>query len=282
MANVKRYREKAPEKKRVVTLKGILLYLLPAPLLISAVFAFLRGDASAIISNSIAFALFLLAASLARKGFILEKIYHDSKLSKAPRLPYKTVAALFLAIATFFTSYFCTDNTLILTLLLTLASFGGFYLYYGFDPRKDKLGDLYVGVNAEDIIETLQEAKERVSKLKRHKQHLSNFESKEYLQSIIMETQEIIDNVEENPNDLSRARKFFKVYLHRTEKITQEFVENLRQNNIDDKMVDNYNRLLKSVKETIKEQKEKLNDDDILQLDIQIEALTKQLNHEGV
>jgi hypothetical protein len=36
------------------------------------------------------------------------------------------------------------------------------------------------------------------------------------------------------------------------------------------------------MKKTIKEQKEKLNDDDILSLDIQIEALAKQLNHEGV
>lgn len=280
-SKAKRYGQESQENK-IITLKGTLLYILPFPLLIAAVFSFLEGDVSAIISNSVAFALFLLSASIARRGFKLEKRYHDSKLSKAPKRPYKTVSALFLAIATLFTSHFCTDNTLWLSLLLSLSAFLGFYLYYGFDPRRDKIGDLRVGVDAEDVIDTLSDAKERVKKLKAHKAKLKDFVSKEYLQSVIMETEEIIQNIEENPNDLSRARKFFKVYLHRTEKITQEFIENLQHNTIDDKMTENYNKLLKSVTETIKEQKEKLNDDDILRLDVQIEALTKQLNHEGV
>ncbi len=263
-------------------MRGILLYLLPAPVLITAIVSFLRGDVSAIITNSIAFALFLLAATLARRGFLQEKLYHDSTLIKAPKLPYKTVSALFLSIATFYTSYFATDNTFILSILLGLASFVGFYLYYGFDPRSDKIGDLPVGVNAEDVIEITQNARARITKLKSLKRELSDFASKEHLQSIIWETEEIITSIEKDPADLSRARKFFKIYLARTENITEEFVENLKNNNIDEKMTANYNRLLKSVQETIKEQKEKLNDDDILRLDVQIEALTKQINHEGV
>ena len=79
-----------------------------------------------------------------------------------------------------------------------------------------------------------------------------------------------------------QSKKFFKIYLARTESITDEFIVNLQSDNIDAKMTANYNTLLKSVQDTIKEQKDKLNDDDILRLDVQIEALTKQLNHEGV
>lgn len=264
------------------TLKGLLLYILPFPILLSAIFAFLDGDVRAIMTNSLSFALFLLTASIARKGFLFEKEYHKSALIKAPKLPYKTVAAVLLAIATLYTSLFCTDNSFALSITLSLSALLGFYLYYGFDPREDKVGELKVGVRAEEVIEITQDAKARIQKLKKHKQELQNFESKEHLQTIIMETEEIISSIENNPNDLSRARKFFKVYLDRTEKITEEFVHNLANNNIDDKMTDNYNTLLKSVQETIKEQKEKLNDDDILRLDVQIEALTKQLNHEGV
>ncbi len=281
MAKVKRYGQDSQNLKSF-TMKGILLYLLPSPILLTAIISFLRGDVSAIITNSIAFALFLLAASLARRGFLQEKIYHDSTLIKAPKLPYKTVSALFLSIATFYTSYFATSNTLLLSILLALASFVGFYLYYGFDPRNDKIGDLPIGVNAEDVIEITQNARERIAKLKSLKRELHDFASKEHLQSIIWETEEIITSVEKNPGDLSRARKFFKIYLARTENITDEFVENLKNDNIDAKMTANYNTLLKSVQETIKEQKDKLNDDDILRLDVQIEALTKQINHEGV
>lgn len=281
MAKAKRYGQNSQNLKSF-TMKGILLYLLPAPILLTAIFSFLRGDVSDIVTNSIAFALFLLAAALARRGFLQEKLYHDSTLIKAPKLPYKTVSALFLFIATFYTSYFCTDNTSLLSLLLAVASFVGFYLYYGFDPRNDKIGDLPLGVNAEDVIEITQNARQRVAKLKSLKIELKNFESKEHLQSIIWETEEIITSIEKNPGDLSRARKFFKIYLARTENITDEFIENLQSDNIDAKMTANYNTLLKSVQDTIKEQKDKLNDDDILRLDVQIEALTKQLNHEGV
>lgn len=281
-SKAKRYGQSPDNDNKMITLKGVLLYLLPAPLLIATVFSFLKGYVAAIISYAIAFALFLLAASIARKGFKLEKRYHDSALAKAPKRPYKTVSALFLTIATLFTSIFCTDNNLLLSLLLGASALLGFYLYYGFDPRRDKIGGLHAGVDAEDVIETLTHAKARIKRLKAAKSKLHDPTSKAHLQSIITETEEIIHNIEEDPNDLSRARKFFKVYLHRTEKITEEFVKNLQHNKIDDKMVENYNALLKSVQETIKEQKEKLNDDDIMRLDIQIEALTKQLNHEGV
>ena len=44
----------------------------------------------------------------------------------------------------------------------------------------------------------------------------------------------------------------------------------------------NYLHLLETVEETIYQQKERLNEDDITRLDVQIEALTKQLKNEGV
>ena len=278
MSKAKRY---TPQQK-TVHIKGWLLYLLPAPILLSAIFAFLGGNVSQIISNSIAFALFLLAATLAKRGFNQELTYHESTMTKAPKLPFKTASALVLSIATFYTSYACTANAFMLSLLLALASFVGFFLYYGFDPRDDKLDNLPAGINADDFLEVTQNARKGIAKLKSIKNKLDNFESKEHLQSIIMETEDIITSIEKNPSDLSLSRKFFKVYLQRTEQISDEFLSHLQSNNIDAQMTDNYNALLKSVKETIKEQKEKLNDDDILRLDVQIEALTKQINHEGV
>ncbi len=279
MAKAKRYTGSASSK---FMLKGIFLYFMTIPLLLGTLFALLHGDVKTTLSSGIAFALFLLTASLARRGFAQEKHYHDSKLSKAPKLPYKTVSAFFLFIATFFTSISCTDNTFLLSLLLASTAFLGFYLYYGFDPRKDKVSTLHTSVNIDDLIEITQNARERIEQLKKLKHKLGDFVAKKHLETIIKETEEIIDAVEEDPNDLSRARKFFKVYLKRTEAITIEFVNNLNNGNIDEKMQTNYNRLLASVKETIKEQKAKLNDDDILRLDVQIEALTKQLHNEGV
>jgi len=281
MAKAKRYQPDQNDKKPFF-LKGILLYILPLPILWTLFFALLNGDFSGIIINGIAYALFLLGASVARRGFIIEYNYKNSILAKAPKIKYKSIASLIISVATFFTSYFATANGLFLSILLALVAFVGFYLYYGLDPRVDKVGELNIGVSAEDVIEITSKAKERIKNIKKLKYEISDSSINHHLDNITKETESIITAIENDPNDLSRARKFFNVYLHRTEKITEEFASNLKNNNIDEKMKTNYIYLLESVEKTIKEQKQRLNEEDITRLDVQIEALTKQIKHEGV
>jgi 5-bromo-4-chloroindolyl phosphate hydrolysis protein len=281
MSKAKRY-SKNSDNRMSFSIKGILLFLLPAPILLTSFLALLSGDVKGIITNSIAFALFLLAAYVARKGFEIEKVYNNSPIAKAPKLPYKFTSAIILSIATFFASYFATENSMMLSAILAGAAFLGFILYYGFDPREDKLGDLRVGISAEEVIDITSRAKKSIQKLTQYSEKVKSDGVREKIQSIIKETKDVIKSVEESPNDLSRARKFFNVYLHRSEKITQEYIENLKNGNIDEKMQNNYIQLLDTVITTIHQQKEKLNQDDITRLDVQIEALTKQIKHEGV
>ena len=281
MAKTKRY-EPNSNGSRAFFIKGILLYILPLPILLTLFFALLNGDFTGIIINGIAYFLFLLGASAARRGFVLERDYKNSVLAKAPKIQYKSIASVIISISVFFTSYFSTPNGLFLSILLSIVSFIGFYLYYGLDPRDDKVGELNIGVSAEDVIEVTAAAKNRVKNIKKLKSSISDPVINTKLNSIIKETENVIQAVEEKPNDLQRARKFFNVYLHRTEKITDEYVENLKNENIDEKMKKNYLHLLDTVEKTIHEQKERLNEDDITRLDVQIEALTKQLKNEGV
>ncbi len=281
MAKTKKYIPNT-ETSRPFFIKGVLLYILPLPILLTLFLALLSGDFTAIIINSIAYGMFLLGATLGRKGFLIERDYKDSTLAKAPKIKYKSLSAIIFAIALIFTSYFCTPNGLFLSILLGFISIVGFYLYYGLDPRKDKIGDLNFGVNAEDVIEITSKAKQRIKSIKKLKLTISDSQISSQLNSIIKETEDVINTVEQNPNDLSRARKFFNVYLHRTEVITSEYADNLKNSNIDEKMRENYLHLLKTVEKTIHEQKERLDEDDITRLDVQIEALTKQLKNEGV
>lgn len=281
MAKAKRYTPDSSNDKKLF-IKGILLYVLPIPILWTLFFALLNGDFSGIVANGIGFSLFLLAATLARRGFMIENKYKKSTLAKAPKIKYKSIASVVLAGATLFTSLFATANGLFLSILLGLVAFIGFYLYYGLDPRVDKVGELNIGVNAEEVIKITNQARDRVKNIKRLEHRISDTEVSGYLNSIVKETEGIIDSVEEDPNDLSRARKFFNVYLHRTEKITEEFEDNLKNGNIDEKMRKNYLHLLETVEETIHKQKERLNEDDITRLDVQIESLTKQIKNEGV
>ena len=278
MSSAKRYN---PSKKRTTPLTGILLYLLPSPILLAIVVSFFTQNSISIIKYSICYGLFFIGAKVAKKGFNYEKIYQNSALAKAPRLPYKTIGATIISFATFFTSM-SLANSFVFSLIVAFCSLFGFYLFYGFDPKEDKIGDLKVGVRAEDIIDITTKAESKINSLKDLRSELVNKEAKEDLDTIIKETESIINSIKEDPNDLSKARKFFNIYLDRTYDITTEFVKNLKRGNITNELEDRYKKLLSSMKNVIKEQKDKLNDDDILSLDIQMEALVKQLNQEGV
>ena len=280
MALAKRY--KPQEGKQRFLIRGIYLYILAFPLILALFFALLGGQTASILSLAIATALYLLGATVARKGFLAEREYRQSTLAKAPRLKYKTVSAVILALATFYTSYFTTPNGLILSIVLAAFFLIGFYLYYGFDPTEDKVGDLGIGVTAEEVIEITGRAKKSVRQLEKIRQDVRDPEVETMIDAVIKETRDVIEAIEKDPNDLSKARKFFNVYLYRTEQISREYLKNLQNDNIDDTLRENFKTLLQSVTQTIHDQKAKLDQEDITRLDIQIEALNKQLKNEGV
>jgi 5-bromo-4-chloroindolyl phosphate hydrolysis protein len=281
MGNAKRY-DPTQDGKRPFFIKGILLYILTLPLIFALFFALLGGHTGAILSLGIATALYLLGATVARKGFLAEREYNKSILAKAPKLKYKTVSAIILAFATFYTSFFTAGNGMILSIILAIFFMIGFYLYYGFDPVEDKVGELGIGVTAEEVIEITGRAKKSVDHLKKIRRRVKDTDVESMIDSVVHETEDVIKAIEKDPNDLSKARKFFNVYLHRTEEISKEYLKNLENENIDETLRENFKKLLRSVTETIHEQKARLDEDDITRLDIQIEALTKQLKNEGV
>ncbi len=281
MVKAKRY-VPSTDTKRPFFIKGIMLYILTIPLIFALFFSLLGGSSTSILTLATATALYLLGATIARKGFLQEREYNKSNIAKAPRLKFKTVSAVILSLATFFTSLFATQNGLILSIILALFFLIGFYLYYGFDPMEDKVGELRIGVSAEEVIEITSRAKKSIENLKNIEATIMDPDLKRVIASVINETEDIIEAIEKEPNDLSKARKFFNVYLHRTEQISNEYLKNLKNNNIDETLKENFKKLLISVNETIHQQKERLSEDDITRLDVQIEALTKQLKNEGV
>ncbi len=281
MGKAKRY-DPSAEGKNLFFIKGVLLYILALPLILGLFFALLSGQSASILTLAVATALYLLGATVARRGFLAEREYNKSLLAKAPRRKYKTVSAVILAFATFYTSLFAAGNGVMLSTLLALFFMIGFYLYYGFDPTEDKVGELGIGVTAEEVIEITGRAKKSVGHLKNIRRRIEDTEVQKMIDAVVSETEDVIEAIEKDPNDLSKARKFFNVYLHRTEQISKEYLKNLENDNIDDTLRQNFKTLLQSVTETIHEQKARLDEEDITRLDIQIEALNKQLKNEGV
>ena len=263
-------------------LKGILLYLLPMPVLIAAVVSLIQGNFWKTIVLGSSFAGFMLAAIIARHGLRIESTFERKKFAKAPGTPYKNVAAIILGITTALTAYFATEHSLISSALTGAAALLGFIFSYGIDPRKDKTGNISLGVTAEEVIEALEVAEIKIDNLETAKRNIKNLDFKHRIDRIIAKARKILTVIEEDPRDLQRARKFLKVYLSGAERVTQKYAQTHKREATTDTLDANFGRVLDSIENTFDKQHTKLKENDQFDLDVQIEVLETQLKQEGI
>lgn len=265
-------------------LKGALLYILPFPALIAAIVSLVQGHVIDTLINGGAFAVYMIAAHIARHGFKLEGEYKRRKIARAPKTPYKTVAAIFIAVTTGLLAWFGAEHHLVASILFGATAFIGFALHYGLDPRKNKSGNITAsfGVSVEEVLEALDSAEVRIKAIDKASSKINNPDYHQRLTRITGKARDILGSIEEDPTRLSRARKFLKVYLDGTRKVAEGYVKS-SNNHIGTTaaLETDFSNVLNSIEETFEEQHTKLLSDNNFDLDVQIEVLEQQLKREG-
>ncbi|HRJ53274.1 MAG TPA: 5-bromo-4-chloroindolyl phosphate hydrolysis family protein [Candidatus Thiothrix moscowensis] len=265
-------------------IKGILLYLLPLPVLITAIGSLMRGAVMDTLVTGGVFAALMLGASIARHGFRLQGEYERRKIARAPSTPFKTVAAIIISLAIgvldWWNSSFAMGSILPST-LVGAVTFLGFALYYGLDPRRDKATGISIGVTIDEVLDALDAANVKIDAIEQARRKINNPEFNARLQRITSKAREVLTSIEDDPTRLSRARKFLKVYLDGTQRVTEGYAR-AHQDNKPVALETNFSRVLDSIEQTFAEQHTKLLEDNHFDLDVQIEVLETQLKREGV
>jgi len=276
----KRYKPKQQQRQKTKP-KGLLLLILPLPLIFAVLVSLGKGALGAVLVNSLGFALFILGAILARKGFRIEQEYHRRKIARAPSLPYKIIAGIIVASATGITAYGGVGYSTLNSLAFSIATFIGYYLLYGIDPRQDKMGSTIAGVTAKEVLDALEEAETTIENIDTAAAKIGNRELRQRLSRITTQARAVLHALEEDPKDLRRARKFLVVYLESTQQVTEGYARTHKKVG-SQQLEDNFRRVLDSIEHTFKEQQEKLLKNDVFDLDVQIEVLQAQLKREGI
>ncbi len=276
MSKAKRYTAEQQNKDNSKTgIKGLLLFLMPLPVLIAALMSLFKGQFGYTLLSGILFTAFMIAAIVAHRGFKLESHFKQKKFAKAPGMPYKSLAAVILSISTALTAYLLSGYGLFNSALLGIVALIGFFLAYGTDPRKtDRLS---LGPNAEEVYAALEAAEAKISAIESARDNIHNLELKQHLSRIIDKAREVLSTIEEDPGDLQRARKFLKVYLDGTQRVTESYVKTHKNDATTDELEDSFRRVLQSIEETFDLQKQKLKENDQFDLDVQIDVLQTQL-----
>ncbi|MCF7972145.1 MAG: 5-bromo-4-chloroindolyl phosphate hydrolysis family protein [Methylococcaceae bacterium] len=286
MNNSEQLRKPKPYQKKTASgliygSRGLLLYILPLALIPAAILSFVYADFLRIIINISGCAGFLFAASLLRKGLAAEAEYQDKKITLAPKWPLKTLAALLIALSTTAIALLGAGHSLLISIVFGLGALAGMFLLYGFDPRQEKMVTGSHGYSAAEISQTIAEAEVKISGIERANKQINNGQFNQRIQTICTHAREIVGLLEEDPGDIRRARKFLNIYLDGAFKVTEGYADMHRKHQ-SEQLTENFDHVLQTIESVFIEQKQKLLEDDVLDLDVQIEVLTAQLKHEGV
>ena len=257
--------------------KGTLLYLFLLPLFVAVVLALLQTNIHAFLLNSLAFALFFATAKLSTKGFAQEFEYLHSTLTKAPKIPYKTIAAFMLGGSTFFTAWVAGGKPFISALFLAVIATLGYYLYYGFDPKKDKLDNLG-DVSAEFVLETIGEAKTKLNNIEKHKDQIEDTFLYGKLDIAMTKAKNILETIQEDPKDIRVARKFLIVYIDGVAKVTDSYVS-MDEEDINSETKERLYGLMDDLDIRFDKELERLKNNNQFDLDVHIDVLKEQIKN---
>jgi 5-bromo-4-chloroindolyl phosphate hydrolysis protein len=261
--------------------KGLLMFLLPLPVLFAAIAALSGGNLSSLLGNAAGYGLFLAGALLLRRGLLSEAEYARRRVARAP-WPLKTLGSGIIALATGVTAWLGAGQNPLIAIAFGLAALLGCYLTYGFDPRAPKRFTDRDGVDTTDrVLEALAQAEQGIAAIEQATRDIRNAELNNRLRRITALARQILKLLEEDPRDLRRARKFLNVYLDGAKQVTEGYAKTHARVSTPE-LEDNFRRVLSTIEEVFQEQQQKLLETDVTDLDVQIEVLTTQLKREGV
>lgn len=267
-------------RRAKAVVKGWWLYILPLPLAFKAVFSLWSGEIGTMAAAAAGYAMFLFGAGIARRGFAGDAAFRERAYAKVT--PFKAAGAGILGLATAFAAYTTAGHDIITSIAFGIACVIGFFLVYGFDPRRGRQAvPADIGISEEEIRAALGEAYAKVDGIETAGQTIGSVEFRERLNRIVASAQKILTTIEENPRELRRARRFINVYLDGARQITEKYARS--HTRADSPLLEqNFRRLLIDMETVCEEQYQKLADNSVSDLDIQIEVLTTRLKHEGV
>lgn len=262
--------------------QGVLLYLLPLPLAAVAVRAFSSGDSAKLIVTVIALACLWLGATLNRSGLRAEAQFRRRAIAAAPRTPRKVIAAVLVGIGSFIGAAAVAKLGLISGAVAGVMAFAGTLLAYGIDPRGDKIPEGSTGgYSTEEIVTALTQAEAKIRDIEASAHEIGSADYSGRLRRISEAARAVLKVIEDDPGDLRRARKFLHVYLDGARSVTASYArthEDARTEEVDT----NFREMLETIESSFVETRQRLLQDDALNLDVQIEVLTTRLKREGV
>ncbi len=228
----------------------------------------------------IAGAVLTLAAWLLRDGLRAEAAYNARTVARRPALPRKMFASALTGIGIAMAAW-TGDNGIIGSVIYGLAAAGLHVAAFGIDPLRDKRMEGIDTFQQDRVARVVVEAEAYLAAMKDHISTLTDRALDLRVTSFQALARKMIRTVEEDPRDLTEARKFLGVYLMGARDATVKFVD-LYKRTRDAQARTDYESLLTDLETNFSARTEKLLEGGRSDMDIEIKVLRDRLQREGV
>ena len=253
------------------------LFIAPAPMLLVG----FQMEPMGLFLKIVAFGIMMLAAWLTREGLVAEDAYHARRVAKKPAIPRKifgsVLTGLGLAVAGLDAASFSLLNPLLYFILGTALHFASF----GPDPMSDKGTEGMNAFQTDRVARVVDEAERHLAAMKDAIRRAQVPALERRVADFVDTARAMFRVVEDDPRDLTSARKFLGVYLLGARDATVQFADLYARSKNEEARAD-YEALLDDLESSFAKKTEKLLLDDKSTLDVEIEVLRERLEREGV
>lgn len=221
-----------------------------------------------------------LGAWLLREGLRAEAAYNIRKVAKRPAIPRKIFAAILTGAGVGIASLFHGGSIIESGLYGVIA--GALHIAaFGIDPLRDKLVEGIDQFQQDRVAKVVDEAEKYLEEIRSQIDALGDHVLSREVKQFTASAQQMIRTVEEDPRDLTGARKFLGVYLMGARDATHKFTNVWRRSQSWEARMD-YKALLDDLEQNFAARTEKLMIEDRSDLDIEINVLRDRLEREGL
>jgi hypothetical protein len=265
------------QRRRRAGARVNLLFIVPGFLVLTA----FQQEPVGMALDLAGFGTLILAAWLTREGLQAEDAYEVRRVAKRPAIPRKIFASVLtgigLAIAGLDPATFSPLNPL----LFALLGAGLHFMAFGPDPLKDKGVPEGSAFQTDRVAKAVDEAERHLTAMREAIRGAGVPSLSRRVDRFSETARQMFRVVEDDPRDLTGARRYLGVYLLGARDATSRFAD-LYSRNKDESARADYEALLDDLETTFAARTDKMLLDDKSSLDVEIEVLRDRLAREGV
>ena len=263
------------------TSKAAALFLLPFPLYLAFLVALIDGDLDEILLTAGGVGCFWVAGVLATRALAGEARYILGERPAPPALPFKLLSAVLTTIGVLLAATAAGYGVALVAVFVVLG-LSGHMAFYGRDLRAPRIRVALVdGVDIAAVTAQLKQAYSRLRGIAAVSQAIRVPEFRDRLSHIIGIGRAILLEIERDPANAARSRRFLNLYLDETERITADYARAQKRLS-DGRFDDSFRELLGDLERAFEHQRQRLVNHERMSLDADIEVLSTRLKREGL